>query len=427
MKNRSLFHFNIFFGLLLLAVGTMPFTKFLLLPILLLMFLNYVFEWNWKEKRQHIKNNALCGYTILFTSLFLCYVAGLLYTSNYSDALSNLEGKLALFIAPLAIFSANPKHFTARKVNQLFILFIVSCSLLVLTNLSISLVQYLKTGEITQFFYINLSHFMHPSYGAMYITVALTLSVYFLFFSSLKMNRLLKTGLWVSIPFYVLYIFLLQSKAGILVFGLLIFVLCLYLINYQKRRIILSFLFVGLMIFAAWLLIFKVSSPENRLRQAIETLRSNERLQSSWDGTLQRVAVWQAASDLSIENLPFGVGTGDVKDVLLERYKQEKLTIILNKKLNAHNQYLQTFLGLGIPGLLLLLSFLLVPFSLAWKKKKKNFPYMAFILIVLLNFLVESMLETRAGTNFIALFNCLFAYLINKPEIQAPSPEEIQS
>ena len=106
---------------------------------------------------------------------------------------------------------------------------------------------------------------------------------------------------------------------------------------------------------------------------------------------------------------------------MLERYKQEKLTIILNKKLNAHNQYLQTFLGLGIPGLLLLLSFLLVPFSLAWKKKKKNFPYMAFILIVLLNFLVESMLEARAGTNFIALFNCLFAYLINKPRKQAPS------
>ena len=85
MKNRSLFHFNIFYGLLLLAVGTMPFTKFLLLPILLLMFLNYVFEWNLKEKRQHIKNNALSGYTLLFTSLFLCYVAGLLYTSNYSD------------------------------------------------------------------------------------------------------------------------------------------------------------------------------------------------------------------------------------------------------------------------------------------------------------------------------------------------------
>lgn len=427
MKNRSLFHFNIFYGLLLLAVGTMPFTKFLLLPILLLMFLNYVFEWNWKEKRQHIRNNALSGYTLLFISLFLCYVVGLLYTSNYYDALSNLEGKLALFIAPLAIFSANPKHFTARKVNRLFILFIVSCSLLVLTNLSISLAQYLKTGETTHFFYINLSHFMHPSYGAMYITVALTLSVYFLFFSSLKMSRLLKIGLWVSMPFYVLYIFLLQSKAGLLIFGLLIFVLCLYLINYQKRRILLSFLFVGLMGFASWLLLFKVSSPENRLREAVEMLRSNERLQSSWDGTLQRVAVWQAALDLSIENLPFGVGTGDVKNVLLERYKEEEMTIILNKKLNAHNQYFQTFLGLGIPGLLLLLSFLLVPFSLAWKKKKKNFPYMAFIIIVFLNFLVESMLEARAGTNFIALFNCLFAYLINKPEIQEPSPEEIQS
>lgn len=427
MKNRSLFHFNIFYGLLLLAVGTMPFTKFLLLPILLLMFLNYVFEWNWKEKRQHIKKNALSGYTILFISLFLCYLIGLLYTSNYSNAWSNLEGKLALFIAPLAIFSANPKHFTARKVNQLFILFIISCSLLVLTNLSISLAQYLKTGATTHFFYINLSHFMHPSYGAMYITVALTLSVYFLFFSSLKMSRLIKTGLWVSMPFYVLYIFLLQSKAGLLIFGLLIFVLCLYLINYQKRRILLSFLFVGLMGFAAWLLLFKVSSPENRLREAVEMLRSKERVQSSWDGTLQRVAVWQAALDLSIENLPFGVGTGDVKDVLLERYKEEEMTIILNKKLNAHNQYLQTFLGLGIPGLLLLLSFLLVPFSLAWKKKKKNFPYMAFIIIVLLNFLVESMLEARAGTNFIAIFNCLFAYLINKPEIQEPSPEEIQS
>ena len=111
-----------------------------------------------------------------------------------------------------------------------------------------------------------------------------------------------------------------------------------------------------------------------------------------------------------MKNLPFGVGTGDTNDELVKRYREDNMTYVLKKELNAHNQYLQTFLALGILGILLLLAHFIIP--LIYAVKYRQWVYIIFIITILLNFLVESMLERRDGTNFIAIFNALFCYLM---------------
>ena len=59
---------------------------------------------------------------------------------------------------------------------------------------------------------------------------------------------------------------------------------------------------------------------------------------------------------LAIENL-LCVGTGDIKDELIAAYKDSGMDYIASK-IKFHNQYLQSFLAIGILGLFSLLAIL---------------------------------------------------------------------
>ena len=145
-------------------------------------------------------------------------------------------------------------------------------------------------------------------------------------------------------------------------------------------------------------------SQTNRLTDMQQQLRADE-MGNPYNGTLQRLVVWQTSCELAGDNLPFGTGTGDITDELCKRYEEKGYTYILDKRLNCHNQYLQHLVGLGIPGLLALLVFVFLPL---WEAiRQKDFAQGMWWVIVVGNLLVESMLETRAGSNFIPLMAAL--------------------
>ena len=133
------------------------------------------------------------------------------------------------------------------------------------------------------------------------------------------------------------------------------------------------------------------------------------------EGTSNRIVVWKTSVELIKENPVFGVGTGDVKDVLISRYKKNKITYAYIYKLNAHCQYLQTFVATGAVGFLILILCLFVPAIIAIKNR--NIIYLLFLIIFSFNMLVESMLEVQAGVVFYAFFNSLFFYTKNHERI----------
>ena len=124
------------------------------------------------------------------------------------------------------------------------------------------------------------------------------------------------------------------------------------------------------------------------------------------ESNAERLVVWQAGIQLIKVHPLFGVGTGDVKDALLAEYQKENKLVVYNLKLNAHNQYIQTFIALGIPGVLLLIFMLLYPGVLALRRI--HIIYFSFLAVFFINNLVESMLEVQAGVLYFAFFNSLF-------------------
>ena len=93
----------------------------------------------------------------------------------------------------------------------------------------------------------------------------------------------------------------------------------------------------------------------------------------------------------------------------------EGMKTAYDEKLNTHNQYLQTTIALGMVGFIILVLSLLAP--LVQAIKKRNQLYVLFLLLFIINILVESMLETQAGVIFFAFFNSLIFTQYSKEKI----------
>jgi O-antigen ligase len=86
-------------------------------------------------------------------------------------------------------------------------------------------------------------------------------------------------------------------------------------------------------------------------------------------------------------------------------YTDKNIVYALNPLINVHNQFIETYLGLGLFGLscLIIMLFSLLYYGI---RNKYLLPIM-FAVIIFFNFNFESMLNTQAGVFFFAFFFCL--------------------
>ena len=256
---KSVIHFKVFYGLLMATMVTLPFTIFFMLPIAIILLINFILEWNWKDRYRHLITSKSVSLFIALSALFLLYTIGITYSSNLLNGVSNLETKLWFFCTPFIIFSTNKEYLTKDRCYKLIFVFIIACTVMALGNICYSLIQYITTGNSSFFYYLKATHFpyyhpTHPSYLAMYLTFSSIAILYFIFIAKIMLKKWVKITFIISLPLFATFIFLLQSRAGILVFGLLFFCFVLYIINHKKAQIGVSILFTVLMVISIFLL-----------------------------------------------------------------------------------------------------------------------------------------------------------------------------
>lgn len=404
-------HSNIFFALLVTMVAAQPFTCLLNLPVAIALLLNWMAEWDWNRKWSQLDTPKRKMFFVSFIALFLIYMIGIFYSTNIPQAASDVEYKLWFLVAPLVIFTTPPARLSPRRLLLLAKVLICSSLLLILVNLAISAHSFIQTKYIYHFLYFRLSHFMHPSYSSLHICTAFILSFFLLFVDKQKNSRIENIICKISLIVFPLYIFLLQSKAGLLAFIIVFFVMGLYILNKKKKRKGLSAAFVLICVVVPLMLLLVVPEPYNRVKTSLKSLIEGRDSEEPADGTMQRVVIWEAACSVAKRNPLFGVGTGDVKPEQIKEYEQRGYTHLVESKHNTHNQYLHTLVGLGLVGLLILLFYLFVPLGFALKQKQ--IAYALFLIAVIINLFPESMFERKSGTDFIALCNtlCCYAFL----------------
>lgn len=389
-----------FRNVLLILIGfALPLFPKALLVLILLLLLEWLINPDLKKNLLTAIKTPLC---LLFMTLYFLYIAGLLYSENLAYGIADLEAKLPLLVFPL-IFST-PAYISSKTFRQLLKAFICGNFLAFIICMISAIYKYMKEPSIDLFESINFSIILHPSYFAMYITLSVIILVYELFNTKLKPLTIIL--LVFILMLFTTAIFLLSSKMGIISFILIVF--CFMLVQIiSKKQYIQGLFSLGILFLITFLAFYFSPNLPGRFNNAVLAITSTVQ-PTEVESSALRTMTWKTSLEIVKENPLIGVGTGDIKDVLLVKYESNGMNYALERRLNAHNQFLQTAGALGIIGLLILLLCFVIPIYISIKHR--NLVYFFFLLLIFLNFLVESMLETQAGVVFYAFFNSLFLF-----------------
>ena len=128
-----------------------------------------------------------------------------------------------------------------------------------------------------------------------------------------------------------------------------------------------------------------------------------------------RIKIYKNDFDVSMKKPIVGYGAGDYRQHLDSRHADSGL-----RSYNAHNQYLETTLSIGLIGLAVLLFWLAWPLAVAWvglyrRKVRASVFWQILMLtfVVAFNLMFESMLERQMGLLFIGPLFALIALVIS--------------
>lgn len=384
-------------GMVAFIAMLIPYHKTLASPVLILSFVTILLSGHYRYKFDQLRENKRY---LFLGSIFLIFVLGYFISFNKAVAARDLEIKLYLLAIPLFYVLLHP--FTTKEKNRILWLFVIACLSFIGLALGIAMYDFVAAGE-NHFYYKDLLAFtpLHPSYAGMFQAMAAVIIVMHLLKNWETISRKWRILFLLALVLITLFIFLLTAKMAIA--SIFILLSCaFYLLGSQylgKRKVIL--IIIAGNIFA---LAFMWSLPYTRER--IKLLFTYNEV--AYDNSVNsRKEIWTAAIDVFQANPIVGTGTGDAETDLVAVYALNGFKLGVVERYNAHNQYLQILVETGLLGFSLFIAFLVGCLRLAIRTK--NYLYLAFLLLWMVNIATESMLETQSGVVFFSFFNVLLA------------------
>ncbi|MDT8308949.1 MAG: O-antigen ligase family protein [Bacteroidales bacterium] len=394
-----------------LAVS-LPLYKKLSLSFVWLILLLWLAEGNFKEKYKRFVSTGNVFVRAAFLLLPLLYLAGVFYSANLDQAMFRIEQKASLLLIPIVLFSFHPVIKTKEffiKIMYSFIFGIITAGMICLIR---AFLRYQETGSLLVFYYSEFSMFHHPGYFALYAAVAVAGLLYIIDCCWKRYNILIKSFLISALLLILVFTFLLSSKAGILSVLIVFAVAFLVIVVVRKKYLFALIAILALIILIlAGTMIFSFAGD-----RFLKNSLTEKNMEASPDGVGVRLTVWKSSLSVIKKYPLFGVGTGDFKDVMAKEYLRSAPVMQKVGFRNAHNQFLETTVTLGITGGIALMLWLLVPFRLAFHKN--HYFYLSFLLVIFFNFLVESMLETQSGIMFIVFMHTWFFVISDNIDIR---------
>lgn len=399
--------FNVSFILMMLMMALLPFTTFFMWPIGIILMLLCIFQNNWREKWENFKTNDGIPYGFFLLSICLIPLLGFINSENMPIAWRTFECYVWFFFTPFIFLTTSPNTWKKQHLHILLALFSISEILYLAFLFTNSIGHVIESGNIRYMYNNFFCYNSHHAYVALYATF-----VYLLIFNTLldrqhKMPKARVVLLYFLEIFLAVGIFCMYSRAGILIFLIMHLLWSGYAIYLKHSRWkIITLLMVIVFAFFA---VFLATAPDNRFtKEAITFERGDGKDPDA------RLIIWQASWDGAVENLPWGVGTGDGNDVVVEKYHENGHWLKSNHPYNAHNQILFAMLTNGIPGLIIILLYFYAPLGLALKHR--DIMLLSLFLLLFLNCLVECMFDRRAGVDFFAIMIPLFILRVRIPD-----------
>ena len=337
-------------------------------------------------------------------SLWLLPFIQLLLLNRIDEFLNNLITKITLFLIPILILIGYQSNkINLSRILKFFIYGTVSSCLFCLIN---ALISYYFLKNDNAFTYTSLSLFHHPTYFTMYLNFVVGI----IYLNNLKPIKNFKLSINLSliiISFLSFFILFASSRIGWITNILVHLFFISYMLYNKKfsRKAIIYFL-VLMVPFST--VIYTNKTIQSRFNEIIFYTFQKVDQKKVPSSTSDRKKIWSTSLKLVKEKWITGYGTGLSKKVLKEQFKKDGYDFFFKKNYNSHSQYLQVFLDQGVFGFLLLVFF---TFGMLFASlKQKDFVYALFLVVMILNFMTESILETQSGVIFFAFFNTIFFF-----------------
>jgi O-antigen ligase len=322
---------------------------------------------------------------------------------------SELEKKISLLIFPFVIYY-QPK-LSHQQIKIILFAFVAGCIFTAGICLVKASYHYHLTGDPSFFFYHNFSQLvgMHAIYFSMYVCFAMVILVYYFYNNFSASSGLEKVGYCTMFLLLVTTIILLGGRTHLflMIVGLVAFAIHVYSRYTSLKRAILYGVIIGFF-FTGVVLVFPAN--RERIKEAIN-YKGEYRLSGKWGENQMRPLIWNCAFSL-VKTAPIaGVGTGDVLDELQQCYTDRDYVSLLiwePVRFNAHNQFIETLVGLGFIGLIIFAGSMIS--ATIHAVRTQNYFYLAFILLIAISFLTESMLQRQNGIVFFSFFNALLFF-----------------
>ncbi|MFM9984581.1 MAG: O-antigen ligase family protein [Flavobacteriales bacterium] len=388
---------------------TIPLAKKFVPGFIVLLGVYLIFQTFRKKKFEfHVVGNGL----IILASIFLLHITGMLYSSHVDEGWNEIGIKLSFIVFPLIGWML-PK-LSKSEFEKIIHSFIWGSIAFMLFALVAGVIRALKYEEVSYLSYEKLGYFFHPSYAAAYQALSL-----FLLLRNASVSNYLFGKKWIHIVICfttIVFISMLASKAGLIAaVAVIVFGSWCWWKNKFSVGGSLGILGISLAVLIGTTLVLPSSS--DRILETVTDFQATTDVKSPTETPIAspiadrstgiRFVTWKGSWEI-LKTHPFGVGTGDSESALVEKYKEAGETYVAERKFNSHNQFFQSGVEHGWPGVLLLIGLCL--WLLVDAVKQKNIIQLVFLCICGMNFLFESFLEVQAGI----VFFCFMVMIFNR-------------
>ena len=339
-----------------------------------------------------LANKAYLSATIFF---FIILISGLWSEDVYYLG-ERLRIKLPFLLLPFAFISIPP--FNEKQYRSLFYFLII---LMFFSSVAVGINYLLNFEKITETIKSGkviptpMSHIRFSLVLAFSILAGMVLW-WKNFYIKFKWERHLIALITVFL-FYFIHVLSVRSGLFVLYFSILFF--CLRYIYLTRRYFWGIVAIIG--IFFLPIIAYKtIQSFQAKVDYARRDIKMYSLGMGKHYSDSERLISFKVGLSVGNKNPLFGVGAGDLKKEVYAYYDDHHIDVSAPKM--PHNQFISTYAGTGIVGLIIFLFAFFYP--LWYHNYYREILFASFHLIVFFSFMVENTIETSIGVTFYAFF-----------------------
>lgn len=348
------------------------------------------------KKEKPFSNNYGTGVIASLGIYLLIHAISSPFSTYATYAYNDLIIKAPLLVLPF-LLSLN-RSLTQRFQHIVWKAYMFSCFVVSLfINARVAYSYFTENHLLSNVDLVNYT-IIHPSYLSMYLIFTL----FILWDRQMIADIRLKLNLQVAISVSIL-ISLIFLGSRIALFTLLYFFAFQLFTKLSWKKAIPLF---SILIISAGILVWQTPFLQARFSKAAKMLTASSQEVNEYTVD-DRIMIWRNVGELISARPVLGYTSGDYcYHVLKEKHNESGFGKGYRQRLNAHNQFLESQLALGIAGSVSLLTIYFFICRIAIKRKEKLLFH--FLIICILFSLVESIFQSQGGVMFFGFFLGLF-------------------